>query len=300
MPKPVFRAGSIHVRTPATSANLGPGYDALGLALGVHDDVVAAVTDDGLSIDIAGEGDGLPRDESHLVVRAMRVTFDRLGGQPRGLQLACANRIPHGRGMGSSASAIVAGILLARGLVLGGGEQLPVDAVLALASDIEGHPDNVAACVLGGLTIAWTGAGGARAVRVAGVTGIRPVLAVPPFESSTEHARGLLPETVPHSDAAFNAGRAALLVAALTGAPTALLAATQDRLHQHYRVPAMPESAELVTALRDAGLAAVISGAGPTVMTLARDEVEIDAARQLTPEGWTVLAVEIAGGAHVV
>src|ERR1700760_4149221 len=149
MAKPVFRAGPVHVRTPATSANLGPGFDALGLALDLFDDVVAAVTDDGLSVDVAGEGEALARDENHLVVRAMRATFDRLGGQPRGLELSCANRIPHGRGLGSSAAAIVAGVLLARALVLGGAQALSLADVLGLASRLEGHPDNVAACLLG-------------------------------------------------------------------------------------------------------------------------------------------------------
>jgi homoserine kinase len=300
MAKPVFRAGSVHVRTPATSANLGPGFDAFGLALNLHDDVVAAVTDEGLEIDVAGEGQDLPRTEKHLVVRAMRATFDRLGGQPRGLELACANRIPHGRGLGSSASAIVAGVLLARGLVLGGDRVLAMSDVLVLAAEIEGHPDNVAACLLGGLTIAWTAEDGARAVRVAGVTGVTAVAAIPPFESSTKKARGLLPDVVPHADAARNAGRAALLVAALTGAPEALFAGTEDWLHQTYRVPAMRRSAALVKSLRGAGLAAVISGAGPTVLTLARDQVEVDSVRARVPDGWAVQVVDIADGAQLV
>ncbi|MCW2495207.1 homoserine kinase [Jatrophihabitans sp.] len=300
MAKPVFRAGSVHIRTPATSANLGPGFDALGLALDLHDDVVAAISDDGLQVDVAGEGEQLPRDESHLVIRAMRATFDRLGGQPRGIDLTCANRIPHGRGLGSSASAITAGILLARGLVLGGEQALPTAAVLALATELEGHPDNVAACILGGLTVAWTSDGTGRAVRVEGVTGVLPVVAIPPFEASTKTARGLLPESVPHADAAFNAGRAALLIAALTGAPEALLAATEDRLHQPYRVPAMAESAALVAALRASGHAAVVSGAGPTVLILARDQVEVHSLSPLIPEGWRAQALGITAGAHVV
>src|SRR6201996_3466331 len=146
--RPAFRGGAVHVRVPATSANLGPGFDALGLALELVDDLVARIGEDGLAIDVAGEGETLPRDEAHLVVKAMRATFDRLGGQPRGLELSCANRIPHGRGLGSSASAIVAGVLLARSLVLGGEQQLGDADVLALASELEGHPDNVAACLL--------------------------------------------------------------------------------------------------------------------------------------------------------
>jgi homoserine kinase len=186
-------------------------------------------------------------------------------------------------------------------LVLGGEQALGEAAVLELASEIEGHPDNVAACVLGGLTIAWTDSGRARAVRVPGVTGVRPVLLIPPFEASTKQARGLLPEHVSHGDAAFAAGRAALLIAALTGSPGALFTGTEDRLHQPYRVPAMPESAALMEKLRESGLAAVISGAGPTVLVLARDEVEIESVLAQLPAGWTGQTVDIAGhGAHVV
>jgi homoserine kinase len=299
--KPAFRGGPVHVRVPATSANLGPGFDALGLALSLLDDVVARVGEDGLVIDIAGHGADLPRDETHLVVRAMRTVFARLGGQPRGIELSCANRIPHGRGLGSSGAAIVAGVVLARALVLGAEHVLPDDELLAIASAIEGHPDNVAACLLGGLTLAWTESGTVRALRLECDPVIRPVALVPPFSASTELARGLLPATVPHGDAAFTAGRAALLIAALTGSTDALLAATEDRLHQRYRAPAMPQSAELVSGLRAAGLAAVISGAGPTVLVLARDEQEVARAAALTPTQWqtTALAVD-TDGAHVV
>jgi homoserine kinase len=299
--RPAFRGGAVHVRVPATSANLGPGFDALGLALDLVDDLVARVGEEGLAIDVAGEGETLPRDEAHLVIKAMRATFDRLGGQPRGLELSCANRIPHGRGLGSSAAAIVAGILLARGLVLGGDETLPDPAALALASEIEGHPDNVAACLLGGLTIAWTGSGGARAVRLDCDPRIGPVVFVPPHAASTEQARGLLPATVAHADAAFAAGRSALLVAALTGAVEHLLAATEDRLHQPYRAPAMPESAELTGVLRADGLAAVVSGAGPTVLVLTRDAAEIEQAIGHCPDGWRCLPLPVDGhGARVV
>ena len=299
--KPAFRAGAVHVRVPATSANLGPGFDALGLALSLHDDVVGRVGEDGLVIDIAGEGADLPRDETHLVVRAMRTVFDRLGGQPRGIELSCANRIPHSRGLGSSGAAIVAGAVLARALVLGAERELPDDELLAIASEMEGHPDNVAACLLGGLTIAWTDGAAARAVGLKCDPAISPVALVPPFTASTAQARGLLPATVPHRDAAFVAGRAALLVAALTGSPAALMAATEDRLHQQYRQPAMPQSAELLAALRTAGLAAVISGAGPTVLVLARTDDEVARVASLGPSDWACLplAVDIPG-AHVV
>ena len=302
MARPAFRAGAVHVRVPATSANLGPGFDAIGLALAIYDDVVARVGEDGLTLDVAGEGaDEVPRDDSHLIVRSMRRVFEQMGGQPRGLELVCANRIPHGRGLGSSAAAIVAGVLLARALIVGGDEALPDADVLALAAELEGHPDNVAPCLLGGLTVAWTDAGQASAVRVECDSSIRPVLLIPPDASSTEQARALLPKQVSHVDATFNAARSALLIAALTGNPQTLLAATDDRLHQPYRVSAMPESAELIAGLRAEGLPAVFSGAGPTVLVLARHDVEAKGVLAYAPSGWAaeIVAVDPAG-AHIV
>jgi homoserine kinase len=297
--RPAFRGSAVHLRVPATSANLGPGFDALGLALALYDDLVARVGEEGLVVDIAGEGAELPRDETHLVVRAMRAAFDRMGGQPRGLELSCANRIAHGRGLGSSAAAIVAGVLLARALVVGGEETLPDPAVLDLAHSLEGHPDNVAACLLGGLTVAWVEDGAARAVRLDCSPVIAPVLLIPAHQVPTAETRGLVPDTVRHADAAANAGRAALLVAALTTAPQVLLAATEDRLHQSYRAPAMPETATLVDRLRAAGLAAVISGAGPSVLVLARNAGEVAAAQ--APEGWLRVEPGVAArGAHLV
>lgn len=298
-----FRAGPVHVQAPATSANLGPGYDCLGLALGLHDDVVARIVDAGLEVDVAGEGEQLPRDETHLVVRAMRATFDVLGGQPRGLQLSCANRIPHGRGLGSSAAAIVAGVLLARSLVVGGAQALPDAAAFALAARLEGHPDNVAACFYGGLTIAWTDNGAAHAVRVDVTRAITPIVLVPPFESSTRAARGALPDQVPHADAAHAAARSALLAAVLTGAvdPAALFAATEDRLHQPYRAEGAPSTAELLGRLRARGLAAVVSGAGPTVLVLARDQVEVEQVTGEAPPQWRCSALAVASdGARLV
>ncbi|MCU7822841.1 homoserine kinase [Kitasatospora sp. DSM 101779] len=269
MAGPAFRAAAVRVRVPATSANLGPGFDAFGLALGLYDDIVVRVADSGLSVDIAGEGsDSLPRDERHLVVRSMRAAFDRLGGQPRGLEVVCANRIPHGRGLGSSSAAICAGIVAARAVTIGGAHTLDDDALLALASDLEGHPDNVAACLRGNFTVAWTAEDGARTIVLDPSDQVVPVVFVPATEVLTETARGLLPKTVPLADAAVNAGRAALLVEALTRRPELLLTATEDRLHQDYRASAMPDSAALVAALRAHDVPAVISGAGPTVLAL--------------------------------
>jgi homoserine kinase len=287
---------------PATSANLGPGFDALGLALALYDDLSGRIVPDGLSIEVEGEGGtSVARDESHLVVAAMRRAFDYLGAVPPGLAVGCANRIPHSRGLGSSAAAIVGGITLARGLVTDGDVRMTDAEVLALANDIEGHPDNVAPCLLGGLTVAWIEGGTARAIRRDVDPAIVPVALIPPFTASTELARGLLPAGIAHSDAAFAAGRAALLVAALTGTPQALLDATEDRLHQAYRAPAMPDSAHLVTVLRSAGHPAVISGAGPTVLVLARGEVEAESVRAAAPEGWAARVLPVAAqGAHVV
>jgi homoserine kinase len=300
MAHPAFRAAAVRVRTPATSANLGPGFDTLGLALALYDDVVVRVADSGLHIDIAGEGaDTVPRDETNLLVNSARVAFDALGGQPRGLEIVCANRIPHGRGLGSSASAICAGILAARAVTTGGDARLDDAALLELAAEIEGHADNVAACLLGGFTLTWeepSTADAVRAIRLEPAATVVPVVFVPSRPLPTETARGLLPRTVPHADAAANTGRAALLVEALTRRPELLLPATEDRLHQEYRAPVMPESVDLVGRLRADGVPAVISGAGPTVLALTGDG-EADKVARLAGTGWTAnrLELDLAG-----
>lgn len=312
MAGPAFRAAPVRVRVPATSANLGPGFDTFGLALGLYDDVVVRVAESGLHVDIAGEGaENLPRDESHLLVRAMRSAFDVLGGQPRGLEVVCANRIPHGRGLGSSAAAICAGIVAARAVTIGGADRSGAldapgsAALLELAAELEGHPDNVAACLLGGFTLAWTddGTGGAgaapgdapaavRAIRLEPAEGVVPVVFVPGNPLSTAEARGLLPRTVPHADAALTAARAALFVEALTRRPELLLTATEDRLHQDYRAAAMPESTALVARLRADGVPAVISGAGPTVLAFAEDGAAEKVARS-AGDGWAANRLDL-------
>jgi homoserine kinase len=265
-----FIAGPKRVRVPATSANLGPGFDALGLALTQYDDLTARVTDAGFVVRVQGEGAGaLPTGDDHLVVRAMLATFDVLGGRPAGLAVECVNRIPQARGMGSSSAAIVAGVQLARALTVNGTALLDDAGALRVAAEIEGHPDNVAPCLLGGFTIAWIEPAGARAVRLTPAAGVHPTVFVPAERGLTATARAALPPGVPHADAAFNAGRAALLVHALTTDPSLLYAATEDRLHQGYRAPGMPGTASLVAALRSVGVAAVVSGAGPTVLALS-------------------------------
>jgi homoserine kinase len=191
-------------------------------------------------------------------------------------------------------------VLLARALVLGGDRKITDTDALVLASRLEGHPDNVAACLLGGFTIAWTD-GAVDALRLEPAGWLRPILAVPPQHSSTHLARSVLPARVPHLDAAYNAGRSALLVAAVLGAPDVLLAATDDRLHQPYRADSMPDSAALVARLRAEGVAAMISGAGPTVLTLARNDGDAAQVAAQLPAGWTALPVSVdLVGAHIV
>lgn len=296
------------VRAPATSANLGPGFDTLGLALSLYDDVEVEVTGGGLSIEVDGEGaEVASRGEKHLIVEVLYRAFDLLDelagsglGRPPGLRLRCRNRIPHSRGLGSSSAAIVAALVAARALHPGG-KLLDDDAVLRIATEIEGHPDNVAPCIAGGLTIAWTGPSGPRLVRLEPKF-TQVVAFVPEQRLATERARGLLPKTVPHADAAANSGRAALLIAALTGGldRDVLLDATEDRLHQDYRAPAMPGSAALVRRLRAEGVPAVVSGAGPTVLAFTTAS-QVDSMSPEVGNGWLKHPLDVATrGARVV
>jgi homoserine kinase len=279
--------GPVRVSVPASSANLGPGFDALGLALEFRDELTAEVTESGLEVTVEGEGaDQVPRDANHLVVRAMNAAFDLLGESPPGVRLHCVNRLPHARGLGSSSAAIVGGIALARSLVDAGEQRLDDLAAFQLATDLEGHPDNVAAAQFGGLTIAWLDGAAAAVERLD--ADVPVTVFIPPSGVSTEAARGLLPASVPFADAAFNAGRAALMVAALTGAADRLIAATEDRLHQQARSPAMPESYALLRSLRVEGVPAVISGAGPTVLAFARG------LSGATPAGWSTAELAVA------
>jgi homoserine kinase len=255
----------LRVRVPASTANLGPGFDALGLALALYDEVEVALVPSGLRVEVRGEGAGqVPTDETHLVVRALRAACARCGYRADGLVLRCHNRIPHSRGLGSSAAAAVAGVLA--GYALAGMQ--PDETVLDLAAGFDGHADNAGASLLGGLVISWRDGQAFRAVRLEPHPDLAPVLLMPELTSSTEITRGLLPAEVPHTDAAFTAGRAALAVHALTAAPQLLLAATEDRLHQTYRRAAYPATGRLVDTLRAAGVPAAVSGAGPAVLAL--------------------------------
>jgi homoserine kinase len=296
---PVRPGHEVTVSVPATSANLGPGFDTLGLALSLRDEVRVRVEPRSappVTVHVEGEGAGsVPRDSSHLVVRALHTAYGRLAGEPPHLTLWCTNRVPHGRGLGSSAAAAVAGVLAAQALA---GAAVDLDVALGLAAEIEGHPDNAAACLYGGLTIAWADASGPRAARLDTVPGLCATVFVPAGELATATARGLLPPSVPHADAAHSAGRAALLVAALTSRPDLLVPATEDRLHQSYRAGAMPGTAALVADLRSRGVAAVVSGAGPSVLALRAEGEPVPAVD--AADGWTVLDLQVShDGARV-
>ena len=274
MAKPTFKANPIQVQVPATSANLGPGFDSFGLAFGMHDRYVAQILDEGgLDIDVTGEGaDEVPRNEKNLLVKAMYKGFDFLGGKPKGVAVRALNVIPHGRGLGSSASAIIGGLVLARSLVLTGTDKMSDEALLNLANEMEGHPDNVAAALYGGATVAWQdlvkGKAIAHAVHLPVDPRIKVMAFIPATPLATKKARTMLPETIPFADAQRNTSNAALMTQALTIRPDLLFAATEDFLHQRYREEAMPASFALMTKLRAAGVAAFISGAGPTVLAL--------------------------------
>ncbi|HEU5222707.1 MAG TPA: homoserine kinase [Candidatus Lumbricidophila sp.] len=265
---------SVHVRVPATSANLGPGFDTLGLALARYDELDVTVIPAGLEIEVHGVGEGVvPTDATHLVYRSLARTFAWKHRSVPPVRIVAHNVIPHGRGMGSSGAAIVAGIVAAAGLLEGVVEFSPQE-LLAIATELEGHPDNVAPALFGGLTIAWTTPDGPRHKKLMVHRGVSPLVFVPEAEMSTKLARSLQPEHVPHEDAVFNVSRSSLLVAALTQSPELLFEATEDKLHQDYRARAMPETNRLIRVLREAGQAAVVSGAGPSILVLASDPLQ--------------------------
>jgi homoserine kinase len=276
---------TVVVRAPATSANLGPGFDCLGLALDLRDRVAFELAESD-SVTVSGEGASeLPTGPDHLVLASFRRTFEAVGQVPPKVALTCENVIPHGRGLGSSSAAIVAGIAGARAM----GADLSDEAALALATEIEGHPDNVAPALLGGLTIAWMDSVG-RAVRLDPVV-TRVSMVIPAERLSTHVARTLLPREVPYADAVHAVGRASLAVAALTAYPQHLLAATEDRLHQDYRKPAYPGSWDLVQDLRACGVPAAISGAGPSVIAFGP---------AAPPEGWRMIELQVAAAGVLV
>ncbi len=301
MSKPTFKAKPMQVQVPASSANLGPGFDAFGLALGMHDRYVAQVLDDAiLDIDVTGEGaDEVPLTDKNLLVKAMYKGFDYLGGRPKGLAIRALNVNPHGRGLGSSASAIIGGLILARALVLNGEDHMNDIQLLSLATDMEGHPDNVSAALFGGATISWfemdKHKSSAHCVHLNVDPRIQAMAYIPTKALATSKARKMLPDAIPFADAVRNTTNAALMSHALTTRPDLLLVATEDFLHQSYRAEAMPESYALVQKLRAAGIAAFISGAGPTVLALhTADQREVEELKLAGGKGFEATPLEIA------
>jgi len=292
-----FTREPVRLVVPASSANLGPGFDCLGLGLGIYDELVAMVSDDpGVLVEAMGEGaDEVPRDETHLVVRAMNLLFAHVGAEPAGFVLRCRNAIPHSRGLGSSAAAIMGGLAVARALVVDGPERIDDDTLLTLALPLESHPDNLSAALLGGATIGWVKDGRARSIRVPVHESIRPVVFLPPHRMATTTARKALPDEVALSDAVFNLSRASLLAHALRERPDLLLDATDDALHQRARAAIYPESIALLDSLRSRGLPALVSGAGPSVLVLGYEDAHsAEALGSAAPEGWQVLDVPVA------
>ncbi|QOQ39249.1 homoserine kinase [Trueperella pecoris] len=288
---------SARVRVPASSGNLGPGFDSMGMAHDVWDEVSATLTTGASKALIVGEGhDTLPKDGSHLIIRVMRETLERLGLPAAGVELVCRNSIPHGKGLGSSAAAIVAGVMLVRQLV-GSPEEFTDEEVLNIASEYEGHPDNAAPAIYGGTTLSWAEGKGYRTVRLTVSPKVKTTLLVPSEILPTTTARAVLPASVPHTDAAFNAGRTALLTHALANDPSLLFAATQDKLHQDYRSEAMPHTAAVLGALRKAGWPAVVSGAGPSILLFA--EVDPAMANIFAQQGYRTMNSRQVRGAHI-
>ncbi|AQX80681.1 homoserine kinase [Plantibacter sp. VKM Ac-2885] len=300
--EPLAIGRTVTVKVPATTANLGPGFDTLGLALALYDELTVTVREEpGVFVEVIGVGAGeVPTDASNLVITAIAHALRAYGHDLPGLDVVARNVIPHGRGLGSSGAAIVSGIMAAKGL-LEGRVELGPDDLLRLATEMEGHPDNVAPALFGGLTIAWTTDDGPQHKKLIVHRGVSPLVLVPEHTMSTELARSLQPANVPHADAAFNVSRSALLVAALTQSPELLLAATEDRLHQSYRAAAMPETNTLITLLREHGFAAVVSGAGPSILVLADDPgrrleaTALVAEHATTPWQSLMLAVDFKG-----
>lgn len=304
MTKVITAGTTVRVRVPASSANLGPGFDSLGVALGIYDEIEVSAIDSGLELEVRGEGEGdVPLNSTHLVVRAIERGLEAAGVWASGLKVLCENNIPHSRGLGSSAAAAVGGLLAANELVKAAvpDRALSEQQLLQLASEFEGHPDNAAASVLGGAIVSWTDKSGAdrvySAVRLEVHPAIRAYALVPSDRGATSEARGLLPETVDHATAAFNVSRAALVVVALTSRPDLLMQATEDQLHQPQRAAAMPRTSHWMNRLRAEGIAAAVSGAGPSVLALTTEPLPEELRLAAEADGFKVLAVDIATGA---
>lgn len=288
------------VKVPGSSANLGPGFDTLGLALSIYDTLEVEVIESGLEVEIFGEGaDDLPRDSSNLIVKAINSGLIAADVQAPGLRVVCHNQIPQSRGLGSSAAAAAAGVVAANTLA---GSPLDEDTVVQLSSEFEGHPDNAGASVLGGAVVSWTdipvdgrSKPSYRAVRIPVDESIKAVALVPDFHASTNAVRKVLPSHVTHTDARFNVSRTAVMTAALQHHPHLLFEGTRDRLHQPYRADVLPVTAEWVNRLRNRGYAAYLSGAGPTALVLITEPIEPALLDDARAAGLRVIELDVAG-----
>ncbi|UBI05814.1 homoserine kinase [Corynebacterium falsenii] len=295
---PVGRKASVKV--PASSANLGPGFDTLGLALSLYDHVEVEVVESGLEVVVSGEGEGeVPLDERHLVVKALRAALKAADVTAPGLRVVCTNAIPQSRGMGSSASAAAAGVAAANGLA---DFALDNDTMVQLASTFEGHPDNAAASILGAGIVSWTNtpidgrtAPQYFARRIEVHPDIKATAFIPDFHASTEAVRRVLPSDISHLDARFNVSRTAVMTVALRDDPSLLWEGTRDRMHQTYRAEVLPVTAEWVNRLRNLGYPAYLSGAGPTIMVLSTNPVERSLVEEAQGRGMKVLELDVAG-----
>lgn len=299
---PVGRKATVKV--PASTANLGPGFDTLGLALGLYDYVTAEVIESGLEVEVTGEGEGeVPLDERHLVVRALRATLKEADVTVSGLRVSCTNSIPQSRGLGSSAAAATAGVAAGNGLA---GFTLDDQAQVQIASTFEGHPDNAGASVLGAGVVSWTNtpidgvsAPAYHARRIDVHPDIKATAFIPDFHASTEAIRRVLPSDISHVDARFNVSRTAVMTVALRDDPGLLWEGTRDRMHQTYRAEVLPVTAEWVNRLRNLGYPAFLSGAGPTILVLSTESVDNALVEEARGRGMKVLELDIAGPVEV-
>lgn len=261
---------AVKVRVPATVANLGPGFDALGIAIQVHLEIDIEPRRDSIEITVEGEGaDELPTDDTNLVVRAMNAFFEHIGRQPAGYAVHVKNPIPLAAGLGSSAAAVVGGLYAARAIT---GGIIHQAEILQLATRLEGHPDNVLPALVGGLVVCYRGdrSNDLRHLRLEPSERLVPIIAVPRDQLQTSRARDALPSDVSFDDAQFTAARAALLVGAIaTGAGADILAdAMNDRLHEPTRLGMMPETAAVHAEMREAGLPVAVAGSGPSLLLI--------------------------------
>lgn len=287
---------TIRVRVPATTANLGSGFDCVGMAFDWYDDLTLEVLDEpGLEVVVTGEGESrVPLDERHLVISSLVDGLRAFGVAVPGMHLRCHNTIPQSRGLGSSAAAIVAGLTFAWAIAHPG-EPLDRAVITRLAHEAEGHPDNAGAAVWGGAILAWAREGKVSLVQLPLPDDFGAVVFVPEFESKTADARSVLPEVVARTDAVSQAIAAAVLPLALTQRPDLLFDATFDRLHQSFRAPLMPAAYDLMLRLREAGVPAAISGAGPTVIAVGLPD-QLAPADAVRADGFTIRRLSPAGG----